>query len=226
MTTEEFSGFPPDGLAFLHSLGTKDKAWFNSNRPRYQANLVAPTRAFIVALGQGIAATFAPAIIAQPKTNGSIPPINNDLRFSPNKSPYKDHLLLKFWEGADKQTAPKLFVRIGRDQIGFSAGARIAPPDVFRDRVDDAKSGPELSAALATLAERYPIEIGDEKLKRVPKPYPPGHPRADLLKHKGIFHVRWPEPTPPEIHHPEFIDYCLTRLDACAELHHWLVRNL
>ena len=33
-------------------------------------------------------------------------PINNDLRFSPDKSPYKDHLLLRFWEGADKTGKP------------------------------------------------------------------------------------------------------------------------
>ena len=56
--------------------------------------------------------SHSPDIEAQPKNNGSTAPINNDLGFSPDASPYKDHIMLRFWEGTPKKTAPMLMVRI------------------------------------------------------------------------------------------------------------------
>ena len=70
---------------------------------------------------------ISPRIVAIPRTNGSIGPINNDVRFAKNRSAYKDHLLFRFWElassGSDKKTAATLFVRLGSDSVGFATGA-------------------------------------------------------------------------------------------------------
>lgn len=96
MAPEEFAGFTPEGLQFLQDLGQADKAWFDEHRQTYADAVVAPTKAFVVALGERLDAEVSPMSVYQPKANGSIAPINNDLRFSPDKSPYKDHLLLRF----------------------------------------------------------------------------------------------------------------------------------
>jgi hypothetical protein len=90
--SQPFTGFPAEGLQFLRTLGTKDKVWFDANRAVYDDAVVAPTKAFVVALGDRLAEDLSPDIVARPKTNGSIAPINNDLRFNPDRSPYKDHL--------------------------------------------------------------------------------------------------------------------------------------
>ncbi len=113
-------------------LADKDKAWFDENRKTYAAEVVAPTKLFVTALGERLAGSFAPNIVALPKTNGSIGPINNDLRFSPDKTPYKDHLLLRFWEGDDKKTSPTLMVRISKNTIGFASGSAIVDVERWR----------------------------------------------------------------------------------------------
>ena len=220
-----FEGYPPDGLAFLNNLGSKDKAWFDANRKTYQTSIVAPTKAFVADLGERLGETISPHIVAQPKTNGSISPINNDLRFSPDKSPYKDHLLLKFWEGDNKKTAPTLWVRISRSDVGFATGSAIQDLNRRRELIDDDATGAELADALVELGDGRELHIAGSGYKKVPKPYSDDHPRTDLLRHKG-FQARWQEPTPASIHSSDFVDFCADRLEKCARIHHWLVSNL
>lgn len=221
----EFDGFPSEGLDFLRELGGRDKTWFDANRNTYQASVVAPTKAFVETIGARLAAGIAPAIVAQPKANGSIAPINNDLRFSPDKSPYKDHLLLRFWEGEDKKTSPTLFVRLAADDVGFATGTALTDLARWRELVDDDGTGGALADALATLGRVRRLDIAGEGYKRVPKPYPDDHPRASLLRCKMI-QARWSEPTPPEVHSAAFVDFCIERLEACAPVHRWFVANL
>lgn len=224
--TTEFSGFPTEGLDFLRELGGRDKPWFDENRKIYDESVVKPTRAFVTAIGEGLADGFAPDIVAVPKANGSISPINNDLRFSPDKSPYKDHLLLRFWEGPDKKAAPTLFIRLGPDEIGFATGAAIGSTERWRELIDDETTGGALVAALKKLGKGRSLDVAGEGYKRVPKPYAEDHPRADLLRHKGGFQARWPEPVPASITSTKFVGHCLKRLEACSEVHRWLVDNL
>lgn len=220
-----FDGFPITGLDFLRALGGRDKEWFDSNRSTYQASVVAPTKEFVTAIGERLADGFAPAIVAQPKANGSIAPINNDLRFSPDKPPYKDHLLLRFWEGADKKLAPTLFIRLSADDVGFATGAALADLERWRELVDDDATGRALGQALDTLGHGRDLDIAGEGYKRVPRPYAEDHPRADLLRHKMI-QARWAEPTPPEVRSASFVDFCMERLTACAPVHRWFVTSL
>lgn len=228
--TDVFNGYPAEGLVFLQTLGAQDKAsgkpWFDANKKDYNELVVAPTKAFVSALGERLAGSFAPGIVALPKTNGSISPINNDLRFSPDKNPYKDHLLLRFWEGENKKTAPTLFVRISADEIGFASGMMLPSIDRWRELIDDETTGGALAAALAELAEGRDLDVAGEGYKRVPKPYPEDHPRADLLRHKGGFQARWPEPTPAAVNEASFVDFCLEQLEALAPIHLWLLQNL
>ena len=90
--------------------------------------MLEPAKAFVTALGEELSKTISKDLVAEPRTNGSIAPINNDLRFAPANSPkarapYKDHLLFRFWEGADKKIAPTLFVRLSAESVGFASGA-------------------------------------------------------------------------------------------------------
>jgi len=221
-----FTGFPTEGLSFLTTLGGKDKAWLDQNRATYDQSVVAPTKAFVVALGERLADEISPGIVAQPKTNGSIAPINNDLRFSPDRSPYKDHLLLKFWEGDDKKTAPTLWVRLSEDTVGFASGAPIGSLDRWRKTVDNDDTGAGLAAILAALGKGRDLDIAGQDYKKVPKPYPEDHPRADLLRFKHGLQARWPEPTPASVSKASFVDWCLRRLVACADLHRWFITNI
>ncbi len=221
-----FTGFPAEGLSFLDELGRQDKAWFDANRKTYDQHVVAPTKAFVTAMGERLADGFAPGITALAKTNGSIAPINNDLRFSPDKSPYKDHLMLRFWEGPDKKTAPTLMLRIGREDIGYAIGVALPSVERWRELIDDDGTGAALADALTKLGKGRSVDVAGQDYKKVPKPYPEDHPRADLLRHKGGFQARWLEPTPKSINNARFVDHCMKRLEHCAEVHRWMVTNL
>jgi uncharacterized protein (DUF2461 family) len=59
----------------------------------------------------------------------------------------------------------------------------------YRQAVDAERSGAELTGVIASLA-RQKIDVqGHEEMTRVPRGYPADHPRADLLKYKGI--IAW-----------------------------------
>ncbi len=216
-----FTGFPAEGLAFLTELGRRDKAWFEENRSTYDQAVVAPTKAFVSAVGERLGDLFAPGIVAQPKANGSIAPINNDLRFAPDATPYKDHLMLRFWEGPTKKTAPMLMVHIGTDKVGFATGLMPADVQQWRD-VIDSPTGEQLATAIATLAKAKKADVIGQELKKVPAPYDPDHARGDLLRHKAL-QVRWIEPMPAAVHKPAFVAWLTKRLEAAMPVHRHLV---
>lgn len=220
----DFTGFGTGALEFLDQLGRADKPWFDANRPTYLAEVVEPTKAFVVELGARLRSDISPYLVAEPKVNGSIAPINTDLRFSPDGHPYKDHVLLRFWQGVPKKTAPTLFVRLSARHVGFAAGAALADLEKWRRAVDDDETGPRLAAAIDSLRDGRDLHVAGEDYKRVPKPYAQNHPRADLLRHK-MLQVRWTEPLPPSVCDNAFVDFCAGRLAGCASIHNWLVDN-
>ena len=217
-----FDGYSAEGLEFLAHLPDRDPDWFKANRSAYEALVVGPTKALVAALGDELQAQRAD-IAAEPKTNGSIAPINNDLRFSPDKSPYKDHLLLRFWEGAPKKTAATLFVRVAPGDVGFATGIIPSDVDTWRTALDG-PSGAALAGAVDALARAKKAEVAGQALKKVPPPFPADHPRADLLRHK-MLQVRWSEPAPAAISKPAFVGWCMKRLEACLPLHTTLVET-
>lgn len=219
-----FIGFPEEGMHFLTELGHREKQWFDENRSTYQRTVVAPSKAFVEELGRQLNDRFDGLIEAQPKTNGSISPINNDRRFNPDAPAYKDHLLFRFWQGESKKSAPTLFIRLSPDDgVGFASGVNLVDIDAWRSAID--RSGGELAAALEHLKDMLGAEVVGEGLKKVPKPYPQDHPYGDLLRHKG-FQVRWITETPDIVSTPEFADWCADQLLEVSDVHKWLVDHL
>lgn len=64
----------------------------------------------------------------------------------------------------------------------FNPGSYTSPGrEGFVSAVADEESGPELERILATLRSQG-YEVDGVLMKRIPKSYPPGHPRAQLLR--------------------------------------------
>ncbi|MDH3704571.1 MAG: DUF2461 domain-containing protein [Acidimicrobiia bacterium] len=222
-----FEGFSAEGLAMLADLPNHDKQWFGEHKPLYTTLLLEPAKAFAAAMTDGLRDDVSPGIEGQPKVNGSISPINNDLRFSPDKAPYKDHLMFKWWEGAQKKTAPTLWVRMSSTDVGLATGTVLTPDGLERWRaaVDDETSGAVLASAVADLVGRCNAEVVGAELKRVPRPYDADHPRGDLLRHKWL-QIRWLRPLPEEVRTAAFVDWCSDQLTAATDVHRWLVDHL
>ncbi len=220
-SSSSFTGFPPDALDLLARIGHNDRDWFTQHKQLYTADILEPTRALVADLAPELHDAVSPALQVVPKVNGSISPITNDARFHA-VPPYKDYVLLRFWEGRDKASSSMLFMRISASGIGFGAGWRFAGSDVQRYR--DAVAGPagaELVNELATVRRTTGAAIIGDELKRVPAGYDPDHERADLLRRKQLG-VTWQEPVPRSVTSARFVPWCSRRLVQAAGVHCWL----
>ena len=111
---------------------------------------------------------------------------NRDVRFSPDKSPYKTntygvlygteiaHLGLYASISARGLVAGSGYFRMARDQL-----------DRYREAVDDDAHGAELSR-LTAKAEKAGLELWGESLATAPRGYAKDHPRIELLRRKSL----------------------------------------
>ncbi|MES1164830.1 MAG: DUF2461 domain-containing protein [Verrucomicrobiota bacterium] len=219
-----FAGFPKETVRFLAGLrDNNDRAWFEAHRPDYQQALLAPAVAFIEALSPRLR-KIDPAVQIEPRVNGSILRINRDIRFSKDKSPYKDHLDLWFWTGDRKGwESSGFFFRLSADRLLLGAGmhqftAVMLPR--YRVAVLDPRKGAALAAVVARL-RKGGYEVGTESYKRVPPGAPADHPRAALLRHGGL-HAAWNEKLPRELGTAAFVSFAAKHFAALAPLHRWL----
>jgi len=97
-----FDGFRRETTQFLAGLREHNKKeWFDAHRDDYEQAFLVPAMALTKALAPRLR-KIEPDINVEARVNGSIMRINRDIRFSRDKSPYKDHLDLWFWTGDRK----------------------------------------------------------------------------------------------------------------------------
>lgn len=180
---------PPQALAFLRDLEANNtKEWFAANKSRYERELKAPARALVHAVNERIRA-ISPAH-ASDAPHKLLNRINRDIRFSKDKSPYNTRL----WAGFHNTTAPKgegagFYFGLSPHSCGVGAGVWEPPNEAMtRLRARIASDHAALTDAIAALPKGYG-ELGGDKYKRVPAPWPADHPAGELLKHKGM-HIR------------------------------------
>ncbi len=226
-----FTGFPTIGLDFLKGLAAdNNKAYFDAHRGDFDDALMAPARAFVVAIGERLHRDYSTGILCEPKVNKAIRRMPRDTRFSKDKTPYKTHLDLWFQHGAGRtQTSlfgvtPGFFLRLFHDRVCMGGGTHgFDKPTLaaFRDAVADDATGPALEAAIAEVRAAGDYEIGQPHYKRVPRGFDPEHPRAELLKYNAVWGMA-EIPVPPEAHGAEFVDYVHAAYLDCAPLVRWI----
>jgi uncharacterized protein (TIGR02453 family) len=230
-STTAFAGFPPEGLAFLDGIARDNtRAWFDANRATYEAALLAPAKAFVVALGEELHARVSPAIRAEPRVNGSILRINRDTRFNADKRPYKDHLDFWLWEGeGPSRERPGFFVRLRSATVTVGVGMhRFERPalEAYRAAVAEERSGRELEDALVRATDLPGVAVGGgDAYKRVPRGLAADHPRADLLRH-GALYVSGDWDLPAEVSSASFAPWVAERLEHMAPVERWLTKTL
>lgn len=229
-----FQGFPPEGIGFLTGLSSDNsKKYFDAHRKAYDEGLIEPAKAFVAAIGPALSKTVGRSVHAEPRINGSIFRMNRDLRFSADKTPYKTHLDFIFWEGEGKSRAcPAFYLRIAPEETILGAGMmgfHKAKLKAFREAAADEETGAALAAAIAKATAQAggteAVELRGSGYVKVPRGYDADHPRAELLKHKGI-HLQYRDHTPPaEQAGPEFVDWCCERYSRLDPLQKWLVET-
>jgi uncharacterized protein (TIGR02453 family) len=224
----DFAGFPKQTITFLRNLAkNNERAWFDAHRDDYERYLLEPARDFVEAAG-GALLKVAPDVQAQPKVNGSIFRINRDVRFSPDKRPYKDHLDFWFWEGERKDAVSGFFLRIAPRSIGIGVGAHGFDKDrlaAYRSAVIDPRSGSALVETVKSM-ERKGFEVKGEHYKRVPRGFEAAGATEERLLRYAALWIGEDRKAPAELHEPGFVKYAVAEWKRMAPLHRWLVDTL
>lgn len=216
--------FPKETVRFLAGLRRNNKKeWFNAHRADYEEHFVTPAKSFVAALAPKLA-KIDRAVQAEPRVNGSILRINRDIRFSKDKSPYKDHLDLWFWSGEEKGWGSSgFFFRLNPEDLILGAGQHTFMPEAlerYREAVLDDERGAALERAVAKV-RKAGYQIGGQTYKKPPRGVAADHPRADLLKHSGLY-ATWTGKHPRELGGPALVPFVARHYAALAPVHNWL----
>lgn len=171
-----FSGFPREALTFYDGLvADNSRIYWLANKQIFESSVRAPMRNLLDELED-----YGPFHVFRP---------NKDVRFSKDKTPYKDHI------GAygESQGGAGHYVQLSATGLLVGSGYYQMASDQlqrFRDAVDGDAVGGQLVAIAADLASAG-YDIGAiSSLKTAPRGYPKDHPRIELLRRKGLIMSR------------------------------------
>lgn len=223
-----FSGFPAEGLRFLEQIRTNNnRDWFQPRKSIYQDSILAPAQNFVEEFGERLR-LLSPGLRYDTRTNGagSIMRIYRDIRFSKDKSPYKSHMGIVFWEGSGKKMEnPGFYLHFEADGGNFYSGFHQFPRPflaAYRRAVDDKALGKKLLSAIESIERAGEFEVGGEQYARVPRGYDASHERADLLRYKGLW-AKSPTISTKDLKSPGLIDLSFEHCRSMLPLHCWLV---
>jgi len=169
-----FRGWPTEAVEFYEGLeADNSKTYWLAHKEVYEKHVLAPMTELLAELEP----EFGAGKIFRPY---------RDVRFSADKSPYKTAMGATLELGGYVQfSARGLGAGSGRYQLEPAELAR------FREAVADDRTGVPLAELVGGLRRKGIDTAAHDSLKTVPRGYPKDHPRADLLRGKGL--IAWKE---------------------------------
>ena len=212
-----FRGFDKDAIAFLHELTIEmNKEWFEANKERYQRVWVQPLTELLEDVAKKLAKTYAPV-----KLVPHVFRIYRDTRFSKDKSPYKTHVAGVLRAGP-VGSGMYFHIETGEEWVG--AGRYYFEGDElgrWRKKVAADKTGKDIAGIVGKLRKQGYEVGGHDDYKKVPKPYPADHPRAEFLKMKGLT-AAFPAIPKGMLHRAELSDWIVKHSKNVAPMVKWL----
>jgi uncharacterized protein (TIGR02453 family) len=112
--------FNPAFFKFFEQLEKNNhKEWFDANRTTYEKEVKEPFKKFVTHILNELAKD-QPDILKD--ASKSIFRINRDIRFSKDKSPYKNHVGAVFSRSGTKDTRPGYYLHMGAKEIFIGGG--------------------------------------------------------------------------------------------------------
>ena len=203
-----FSGWPEEALDFYDELAADNtKTYWTTNKAVYEEKILRP----MADLTEELATEFGEPKIFRPY---------RDVRFSPDKTPYKTHI------GA--VIGGSGYVQLSAEGLGAGAGMWEMNPEQlarYRDAVASDRPGQELEEIVARLEKADITVHGHGALKSAPRGYPADHPRVALLRYKGV--TAWKQwPVEPWLETPEAKDHIVSFLRTTQPLRSWLTAHV
>lgn len=225
-----FGGFPDARGDFFLSLALQnDRDWFQAHRAEYQQGWAEPMALLLAEVREGLRGAYGKRSLADPKVFR----INRDVRFSKDKSPYKTHVAgwipLETSQPASPGATPAaLYLQIGPGERFTGSGCWMLEPDAlrrFRAALLDPRRGAALAKHLTALRAKGFTPSSAESLVRVPAGLDPDHPRAALLRMKGL--VVAPAGVPAKLlTRPALAGWLVEQGRAAAPVVRWLADHV
>ena len=178
---------PSSVLTFLEDIrDNNNRAWFEANRARYEA----ARSAFLSFVEFMIVAVQAvdPGVGEQEAAK-CIYRMNRDIRFSPDKSPYKRHFGAFVAPGGRKSVLPGYYLHIqpGNESFFCTGNYGLSAELLKRLRTEVANFPEEWDAIVTAPAFKERMTLSDdEKLKTLPRGYVIEPRYQDYLKYKSL----------------------------------------
>lgn len=208
-------------LRFLRALKRNNRRdWFLAHREDYERHVREPMIGFIERLARDFRA-FAPELVASPRD--SMYRIHRDVRFSPDKAPYKTHVAAVFpCRGLSKHEGACLYFHVSPDDVWIGGGL-YAPeaPDLYAVREHIARNLGRLTSIVKSPAFRRLVgPLEGERLQRVPRGFPADHEAAEYLRYRQFLAGR--ELPPARAVSPRFYETVLKVFRQVAPLTRYL----
>ena len=223
-----FAGFDRDAPQFFHELAVEmNRPWFQANKPRYVAQWVEPMTILLGEVATRLAATYAPIRIGEPQLFR----IYRDTRFAKDRTPYKTHIAGRLPLHTRKPVdggCSVLFLQLGLDDEYAGVGTYFFDDRQlvrWRRRVASDTTGAPIAAVIERLRKAGYRVGGHDDYKRVPRGFAPDHPRAELLKLRGLT-AGFPAIPSGLIHERGLVDWLVHHMKKAAPLVTWLYKQL
>jgi uncharacterized protein (TIGR02453 family) len=206
-----FTGFASWGVTFyqrLHESNTKE--FWSQNKQDWERSVRDPMRALVAELED----EFGAATVFRP---------NRDIRFSPDKTPYKTY------QGAIAGPVAGVgyYVQLDADGLMVGGGFHTHSPaqtERFRSAIDADGPGTELESITAgLLSDGFTLE--GAALKTRPKGVDPDHPRLDLMRRKELMALK-PLGTPGWLDSREALEHVREEWSTISPLTSWIVEHV
>jgi uncharacterized protein (TIGR02453 family) len=170
-----FAGFGPEVRAwFLGLEADNSREYFAAGRDFFEESIRGQMEALLTELSE----TFGGEVKMFRQ--------NRDVRFSPDKSPYKTNTYgVVYGSGI---AAQGLYASISARGLVAGSGYHMMARDQldrYRDGVADPASGPGLTK-LVTRAEKAGLDLWGESLATAPRGFPKDHERIELLRRTSL----------------------------------------
>jgi uncharacterized protein (TIGR02453 family) len=178
-------------LKFLTNLKKNNsKPWFDANRKQYE-QAKGDFLALVEKLIAGIAMFDAP--IAHLKPRECTFRINRDVRFSKDKSPYKNNLAGYFNRNGKKSNDAGYYLHIEPGQSFAAGGLWMPEPQALakiRQEIDYSFDGWKKITSSVSFKKAFTEGVKGEALVRPPKGYEESNPAIEFLKLKNFIVTR------------------------------------
>ena len=181
--TAEFSGFPQAGLQFLRDLKeNNDRDWFRERKEIYEEQVKLPMELLVT---EAAAQCQKRGLMVYTKDKSPVMRVYRDIRFSPDKRPFKTHVSASLMGSPGVSRHGELYIHVSPEESFLAAGFWMPERPFLQAWRESMVNNPAGFLKMVRSLGRSDLRLSDESsLARLPRGYDryAGSAIAEFLK--------------------------------------------